>query len=283
MQANRLKKELIDKLSAIMPKNEALSELDFILQEKYKLTKRDLILYPELLLKHKNELEELINLRVSTRTPMQYIIKKAFFYNDVYYVDKNVLIPRPETELLVNELLKYANSHTKILDIGTGSGCIAVSLAKYLKNDLITASDISETALNIAKLNFNNICIKRKMTFLQSDIFSNVTEKYDIIVSNPPYIAKELKKDMQPEVLQHEPHSALFAEDDGLFFYNKIIHESGNYLKKNGMLALELGYNQAAKIKRTLEDYGFTKVIIIPDLNCIDRIVLAWYNYSVNK
>ena len=272
------KQKFIKKLSQIMPNNEAIGEINFILKEHLNLDKTKLILNPNLIDDYKNEIEKIIDKRINTRMPLQYILNKAVFCEDVYYVDKNVLIPRPETEILVRETAKYLNSNSKILEIGSGSGCISISLAKLLQNINITSCDISDGALNIAKNNAQNLCPNLKINFINSDLYSNVDGKFDAIISNPPYIAQELKKDMQPEVLEFEPHSALFADNDGMLFYEKIITCAPKFLKKGGLIAFEVGINQAQKVKLLLENSSFSKVIIITDLSSIDRCVLGWYN-----
>ena len=278
MEATKFKQEIIKELCTILPLSEAGSELDFMLREEFSLTKKDLLLNPEKILLHKDKIKNIINTRISTRKPLQYIINKAVFYDEIFYVDENVLIPRPETELLVAEVSKHLNENSKILDIGTGSGCIPIILAKILNNDNITSCDISSNVLKVASKNAQKIVPTKKITFIESDLFSNIKGKFDAIVSNPPYITQELKKDMQPEVLKHEPHSALFAENEGMLFYEKIIGDAKKYLKKDGFLAFEIGINQAEKIKQILNSSGFLKLIIIPDLSSIDRVVLAWYN-----
>ncbi len=261
-----------------MPINEASSEIYFILKEQFNIEKTKLILYPNLIDEYAEKIENIINERIETRKPLQYILNKAVFLNETYFVDKNVLIPRPETELLVLETAKYLNNETKILEIGTGSGCIAISLAKILKNNNITTCDISQNALKVAQINAKAIAPEYEIKFINSDLFSNINEKFDAIISNPPYISEDFKKEMQPEVLKYEPHSALFAENDGMLIYEKIIEQSPKFLNMGGLIAFEAGINQANKIKNLLEKKGFKKVIIITDLSSIDRIVLAWYN-----
>ena len=273
-----LKLELVNKLSAIMPKSEAMSEIDFVLKEHFGLDKTKLMINPELINNYKRELDEIIEERLRTRKPLQYIINKAVFGDNIYYVDKNVLIPRPETEILVQEVPKYLNSNSSILEIGTGSGCIAISLAQALRNDNIVSCDISQGALDVAKLNADKICPERKINFINSNLFENIDVKFDAIVSNPPYIDEALKVDMLPEVLNFEPHNALFAENEGMLIYEKIIEHAPRYLNNGGLIAFECGINQAQKIKELLENNAFLKVIIITDLSSIDRIVLAWYN-----
>ena len=261
-----------------MPISEAISEIDFILKEQFSIEKTKLILYPSLIDEYADKIENIINERIETRKPLQYILNKAVFLNDVYFVDKNVLIPRPETELLVLEAAKYLNNEAKILEIGAGSGCIAISLAKILKNNNITSCDISQKALQVAQINAKTIAPEYAIKFVNSDLFSNINEKFDAIISNPPYISEEFKKEMQPEVLNYEPHSALFAENNGMYIYEKIIEQAPKFLNIGGLIAFEAGINQANQIKNLLEENGFKKVIIITDLSSIDRIVLAWYN-----
>ncbi len=278
MNSTELKHKFVTDLSAIMPAGEALSELNFVLKEHFNVSLKDLVINPNIIFEYKSELEAIVKERVKTRKPLQYILNKASFMGEMYYVDENVLIPRPETEILVTETAKLANSNTRILEIGTGSGCIAISLAQLLKNNHITTCDISLSALTVAKKNAQRLCPEYKINFVHSDLFENIAEKFDIIISNPPYIAENLKSGMQPEVTEFEPHCALFAQDDGLYFYKKIIQLAPKYLKENGILAFEVGINQSLKIKEILENQGFSKIIIIPDLSAIDRVVLGYYN-----
>ncbi len=270
-----IKRELIKKLSAIMPENEAQSELNFLLREHFNYSRINQIVNPQKINDFKEELDELTDIRIKSGKPLQYIINKAAFFDDIYYVDENVLIPRPETELLVNAIFKHADKNTKILDIGTGSGCIPISLAKMLKSSRITTCDISEEALNIAKINAKALCPDYKINFIHSDLFENIKEKFDIIVSNPPYIDPSMQSDMQKEVTGFEPHGALFAENEGMLFYEKIIEKAPEFLYKNGILAFEMGINQSEKIKKLLAERAFSKIVIIPDFTFIDRVVLS--------
>lgn len=273
------KKDLIKELSAIMPLNEAIGEIDFLLEEEFGLSKKDLLLEPQKFDNIAREAKSVVDIRIKTRKPLQYIINKASFYNETYYVDENVLIPRPETELLVKEVISNANSSTKILDIGTGSGCIAITCAKLLKNDNVTSCDISEKAIETAKINAKKIAPERNITFIKSDLFQNINETFDIIVSNPPYISEDFKSDLQQEVIEFEPHLALFADDNGLYFYKKIIKEIKPYLNNGAIILFEVGINQADSIKDLFEADNFSQVKIIKDYNSIERIVIAHYNF----
>ena len=210
--------------------------------------------------------------------PIQYITNKQEFMQLNFFVNENVLIPRSDTEILVEEVINIAKKTNakKILDLCTGSGAIAISLAKYIENSQITAVDISEEALRIAKLNAVNNNVEDKITFVKSDLFENIVkEKYDIIVSNPPYIKKDFMKKLDKEV-QQEPYIALDGGYDGLDFYRKIISEGYQYLKFKGYLCMEIGYDQKQEvfdIIKSQEKYSNTYSKI--DLGGNDRIVVT--------
>jgi release factor glutamine methyltransferase len=204
--------------------------------------------------------------------PLQYILGKTEFRGLEFKVNKNVLIPRPETEILVEAAIKYAKNK-KILDLGTGSGCIAVSIAKELSGIDLTAVDISKDALAIAKENakLNGV----KVRFLRSNFFKGLSEKYDIIVSNPPYIPCAEIKSLQPE-LKYEPLIALDGGCDGLASYRKIIQEAPDYLKADGMLIMEMGFNQRKPIEGIVsEAKSFNIIEVIKDYNNIDRVIVV--------
>ncbi len=210
--------------------------------------------------------------------PLQHITHSQEFMKMNFYVNENVLIPRSDTEILVEEVINIAKKTNakKILDLCTGSGAIAISLAKYIENSQITAVDISEEALRIAKLNAVNNNVEDKITFVKSDLFENIVkEKYDIIVSNPPYIKKDFMKKLDKEV-QQEPYIALDGGYDGLDFYRKIISEGYQYLKFKGYLCMEIGYDQKQEvfdIIKKQEKYSNTYSKI--DLGGNDRIVVT--------
>ena len=195
-----------------------------------------------------------------------------------FYVNEDVLIPRSDTEVLVEEVIAIANKikAKKILDLCTGSGAIAVSLAKYVKNSEITAVDISSKALRIAKMNAKNNEVENQITFLQSDLFHEVPkEKYDIIVSNPPYIKKDIIKTLDREV-QKEPEIALDGGYDGLDFYRKIIHQGYEYLKFKGYLCLEIGYDQKIDVIELIEnEEKYRDTYGKKDLYGNDRVVVT--------
>ena len=230
--------------------------------------------------------EEIINTaqkRASTKAPIQHILGFCYFMEEKYKVNKNVLIPRDETELLVlnaYDLIKDKKEKINILDIGTGSGCISCALAKKLeKKDIeILATDISTDALEVAIENINNLNLVRKVIIRKSDIYSKIRdfEKFDLIISNPPYIPLSEKNNLDKIVSDFEPELALFAQDkEGIEFYEKIIKDAKKYLKKEGFLAFEIGINQSGIIKDILLKYDFKNINIVPDLANIDRVITA--------
>lgn len=208
--------------------------------------------------------------------PVQYIVGNVDFFGNIIKVNKNVLIPRFETELLVDKTINYIKekfkNEIKILDIGTGSGCIAIALKKKI-NALVNAVDISIEALEVAKENasLNNT----EINFFQSDIFSNVNGKYDVIISNPPYISYD--EQIDDIVKNNEPHTALYANNEGLEFYEKILENADKHINVPGLIAFEIGQNQGKKIKALAKKYFPNSIISIEkDLTGKDRYVFLW-------
>lgn len=216
--------------------------------------------------------------RLIEGVPIQHITHRQEFMKLNFYVDENVLIPRPDTEILVEEAISICkkNNYTKILDLCTGSGAIAVSLAKYIKNVDITALDISKNALKIAKRNARANKVEEKITFIESNLFDNLSNnKYDIIVSNPPYIKKDEIKNLDKEV-KKEPLLALDGGIDGLDFYRKIVKNAYKYLNNKGILCLEIGFNQKEDVTNLLEKEGkYRNFYCKKDLGQNDRIIIA--------
>lgn len=205
--------------------------------------------------------------------PLQYIIGHKEFMKMKIAVNENVLIPRSDTEILVEEAIKYANiGKTNILELCTGSGAIAISIAKYTENTEIIATDISKKALEIAKQNAKNLLDTQNITFLQSDMFQNIKEKYDMIISNPPYIKTDVIKEYK---LEYEPKLALDGGKDGLEFYKTIINEAHKHLRENGIILLEIGYDQKDEITKLIKQSGkYQNIKCIKDLYGNDRIIL---------
>ena len=210
--------------------------------------------------------------------PLQHITHQQEFMKLMFYVDENVLIPRSDTEILVEEVIKIAKkiNAKKILDLCTGSGVIAISLAKYIKEAQITATDISEKALRIARLNARNNNVDDKITFISSNLFQNIPEeKYDIIVSNPPYIKRKVIESLDKEV-KKEPIIALDGGKDGLEFYKKIVYTAYEYLKYKGYLCLEIGYDQKKEVIDLINKEGkYIDTYSKKDLYENDRIVIT--------
>lgn len=205
--------------------------------------------------------------------PLQYIFGKWEFYGIELNVSESALIPRFETEILVDEILKLNCKKESILDIGTGTGAIALALAKNLENSNVTGIDISEKALELANENKDKLSLKN-IKFLKSDLFENVVGKFDLIVSNPPYIDKFEIETLEKE-LSFEPYNALYGGEDGLYFYREIIKNSKNFLNDFGILAFEIGHNQMNEICKMLENENFDIILKMKDFANFDRIVIG--------
>ena len=232
----------------------------------------------EQLTKEKEELYfSLIDKHIEKNVPLSHLAGFEYFYDRKFKVTKDVLSPRMETEELIYKVIEYIKSinknNIKILDLCTGSGIIGITLRKELefKSLEVVASDISEEALKVAKE--NAIMNEAEVKFIQSDIFENINEKFDIIVSNPPYIAYNDKITMEDNVLNYDPHLALFAEEDGMYFYREIVENSKEYLEEDGLVFFEIGYDQREKILKLANENGF-KAEVYKDINGRDRMAI---------
>lgn len=232
----------------------------------------------EQLSKEKEELYfSLIDKHIEKNIPLSHLAGFEYFYDRKFKVTKDVLSPRMETEELIYKVIEYIKSinknNIKILDLCTGSGIIGITLRKELESKSleVVASDISEEALKVAKE--NAIMNEAEVKFIQSDIFENINEKFDIIVSNPPYIAYNDKITMEDNVLNYDPHLALFAEEDGMYFYREIVENSKEYLNKDGMIFFEIGYDQREKILKLANENEF-KAEVYKDINGRDRMAI---------
>lgn len=220
--------------------------------------------------------KEKTQLRARTRMPIQQILGFAYFMGDKFKVSKDTLIPRDETEILARKAIDIINKNNlkSALDIGTGTGILACTIAKYTLSKS-TALDVSDNALKIAEENIKNLDLSEKVKTLKSNLFEKVSEKYDLIVSNPPYIPLSEKATIQKEVT-FDPDLALYTKDEkGLEFYEKISKNAKNYLNKNGYLLFEMGLGQSEDIKQTLEQEGYKNIQIEKDLAGIDRVIIA--------
>lgn len=262
--------------------DEAKTEVDFALEVLFNYTYKDFMLGKTLEKWQLTKLERVFDERVQTRRPIQQIVGQAFFYNRKFFVNEHTLIPRPETELLVDKVLKLSKNFEtpNILDIGTGTGCIPITLVIEDDKIKIDSVDISREAIETAEKNvlFHNVY--NKVRFIQSDLFENVDGEYNIIVSNPPYIPLKDKDSLQIEVRDYDPPSALFtSDDDGVEFYKKIIEQAKNYLLPDGYLIFELGINQSKFVKKLFETNGYSNITVFPDYNNIDRVICAQIIY----
>ena len=261
-----------------------MNETELLFTQILNCTRSDLYLNKEIYLnKEKSSKISAALKRRLSREPIQYILGNTEFMGLGFIVNKDVFIPRPETEILVETVLKltpnteHRTPNFHILDLGTGSGCIAVSLAKFLPAVKVTAFDISDKALKIARKNarLNNV----KIEFMKQDFTDNrqpITEKFDIIVSNPPYIPGPDIDGLQPEV-RYEPRIALDGGRDGLEFYRKIIKYAPRYLKKHGYLVMEMGFRQRDYIEDIIRLLGGLKIKeVVKDYSGIDRVIVAF-------
>ena len=232
----------------------------------------------EQLSKEKEELYfSLIDKHIEKNVPLSHLAGFEYFYDRKFKVTKDVLSPRMETEELIYKVIEYIKSinknNIKILDLCTGSGIIGITLRKELESKSleVVASDISEEALKVAKE--NAIMNEAEVKFIQSDIFENINEKFDIIVSNPPYIAYNDKVTMEDNVLNYDPHLALFAEEDGMYFYREIVENAKEYLEEDGLVFFEIGYDQREKILKLANENKF-KAEVYKDINGRDRMAI---------
>ena len=235
----------------------------------------------ELSVEQENKYFDLINKNINEDTPLSHLVGFDYFYDRKFKVTKDVLSPRMETEELIYKVLEYIKKSKKdsfrILDLCTGSGIIAITLKKEIveKYTEIVASDISEKALSIAIENANNN--NANITFIKSDLFDNISGKFDLIISNPPYISYKDKITIKDNVLNYDPHLALFAEEDGIYFYRKIIENAVHYLSKDGVIFFEIGYDQKEKILELGKNNNFITTVY-KDINDRDRIAKLIYD-----
>ena len=282
MQIQQFKTTFFNKLKEQYPVTEIQSFFNLLVEYKLNLSRIEVALRPDFEIS-KTDLEFLQKAQIALKKqiPIQYIIGETEFYGLPFKVNKNVLIPRPETEELVTFILENSNLQTPkskltILDIGTGSGCIPISLAKNLPNATIYALDISSEALKTAKINaeLNNVSIQ----FIETDIL-NISElplKFDIIISNPPYVRELEKEQMQNNVLEHEPHLALFVKDNNpLLFYDKIADFAKNHLTKNGKLYFEINQYLGKETVDLLKSKEFKNIVLKKDMFGVDRMIKA--------
>ena len=213
----------------------------------------------------------------ATYKPIAYLINKKSFWNNEFFVNKNTLIPRPDTEVIVEQVLKFTKHKNmmNILDIGVGSGCILLSILKERKNFYGTGIDISKNALDICKINAKRLKVYKRTKFYKRDIDKFVEGNYDLIISNPPYIKRYNLKYLESDVIKFEPKQALDGGLDGLSEIRKVIKKSSELIKKNGKFVLEIGFNQKNKVVKLLREKGFYINCTLKDLALNDRCIVS--------
>ncbi len=230
---------------------------------------------------------EALILKRSEHIPLQHLTGQQEFMGLTFHVNEHVLIPRQDTEILVEEVMRDLHDGVHILDMCTGSGCILLSLLHYSNDTTGVGADLSSEALKVARANAEKLGIassnpedletESRVRFVQSDLFEALDEKFDLIVSNPPYIRTDVIKTLMPEVRDHDPHMALDGMEDGLYFYCKIIEESENYLKRGGQLFFEIGHDQAEDVSALMRAHGYKEIEVKKDYAGLDRVVYGTF------
>ena len=251
---------------------------EILLSNSIKRDKKHIILNPKEILssKHSETFKNLIERR-KTGEPVAYLINKKEFWKDEFFVNKSVLIPRPDTELIIEQVLKIYSKDSKlqVLDIGTGSGCILLSILKERPNFYGTGIDISKKSINVSKLNAKQLNLTSRVKFFHSSVDNFKIGKYDIIVSNPPYIKLFNLKYLEKDVINFEPKLALSGGFDGFSKIRKVINKAKTLIKKNGKFILEIGFNQKNKVKKILKEEGFYVNKAIKDYGNNDRCIIS--------
>lgn len=253
----------------VLKENGMAEDADFLLCECLKEDRTQVLLKKDINKKEVKKINLCVKKRINNQ-PLTKIFKKAYFCGEVFYINKHVLSPRKETEILVEEVLKIANPTSSVLDLCCGSGSIAIILSKNNLN--VLASDISSKALRVAKI--NNKKLNTKVHFVKSDLFKKIGEKFDIIVSNPPYIPTDEILSLDKEVKKYDPTIALDGGKDGYSFYKKIIRDLPTHLMDDGYVFFEVGYNQAKNVEKMLKNISFSTKII-KDYDGNQRIVVG--------
>lgn len=260
---------------------EATLDARLLLEAVCHTTRNDMLLNPDREVSQ-DECDNYVNYITERekRIPLQHILGNQDFMGLEFYVNQHTLIPRQDTEILVETAMKDLHDGMRVLDICTGSGCILISLLHYSNDCVGVGIDISEEALVVAKANAEKLLGEEKdYAFYCGDLFEALesNDKYDIIVSNPPYIRTGVIETLEPEVKDYEPMAALDGKEDGLYFYRRIINEVGEYLNREGMLFFEIGYDQAEDVSKLMTDKGFVLVNVKKDYAGLDRVVYGTY------
>jgi len=285
MKLKDLKKDFITKLAITYPNEEILSIFKILCKEYLNMSAANLLLSGEELINKKQiDMFSKAIVRLLNEEPIQYILNQTFFYSLLFEVDENTLIPRPETEELVEWIIKdqvlLKKKDLRILDIGTGSGCIPIALSKNISNSVVTTVDVSEKAIQVAKRNAKTnkveVCFIND-TILAPETINNTKYVFDVIVSNPPYVRNLEKQEIKQNVLAYEPHLALFvADDDALIFYDRITKYALKHLKKNGALYFEINQYLGEATVKLIKQLGFKNVELRKDMFGNDRMIKAF-------
>ena len=253
-------------------------DAEILLSESIKKNKKHIILNPTEVLKrqHLNKFNKLIERRKKGE-PVAYLINKKEFWKNEFYINKDVLIPRPDSELIIEQVLKIYSKDTQlqVLDVGTGSGCILLSILKERQNFYGTGIDVSKKSINVSKFNAKKLKLGNRVKFYNSDVDNFKIGKYDLIVSNPPYIKKLNLKYLEKDVVNFEPKLALSGGFDGISKIRKIISKASILIKKKGKLILEIGFNQKNKVKNILNKEGFYINKTLKDYGNNDRCIIS--------
>lgn len=253
-------------------------DVEVLLMEVTGFSKPQLYINTEYVLSNEefNKFEEFFIRRLK-KEPIAYIIGKCEFMGLDFYLNNDTLIPRADTEILVEKAIETINKNNLKtgLDIGTGSGAIAISILKYCENMKMTAIDINENVILKAKENAEKNQVLDRILLIKSDLFENICEKFDIIVSNPPYIKTDVIEELEDNVKKYEPKRALDGGEDGLIFYKKITEKAKDYLNEKGYLIYEIGYDQAEDVKKIMIENNFENIKILKDFAGLDRVVLG--------
>ena len=260
---------------------EAILDARFLLEAVCGTDRNDLLVHGEQPVNPEAEEKYLNWIRQrAEHIPLQQLTGEQDFMGLTFSVNEHVLIPRQDTEILVEEVLKELHDGMRVLDMCTGSGCILLSLMHYSNDCEGLGVDLSAEALEVAERNVLKVLTPEKaehVQFLQSDLFEKLEDKFEIIVSNPPYIASAEVEKLMPEVRDHEPRMALDGTEDGLYFYRRIIKEAGKHLVSSGMLFFEIGYDQGQAVSELMHTQGYREVQVVQDYAGLDRVVFGTY------